>query len=191
MEASSTTVNIEAPTFGQHNHGRNAGKFVEGCARCMELNPVRAIGNIEETPVEDGPIGVPVISDEDRPLTRTEVMEMLRQVAPQQGTSANLDQLVQLMLSDKAQKIAEETLTADRKERNKADMRRAVAEQMAIIKARQDACEVTGHSKENGRSAIVGQIHNDGFYHPLCQHCQKEFPKRRPQREEIITAVEN
>lgn len=44
-------------------------------------------------------------------------------------------------------------------------------------KRREDNCP---HTKENGRTAWVGQVHSDGLYHPICLHCQKAATPFRP-----------
>lgn len=74
---------------------------------------------------------------------------------------------------------------------------RARAERIADIEAEaagkaagQAACESNGHKKENGRSAIGGQIHNDGLFHPFCIRCFKEFTPTKPHSDMISGGVQ-
>lgn len=64
---------------------------------------------------------------------------------------------------------------------------RARAERIAMIEAEaegirlhQQNCGARNHTKDNGRTAIGGQIHNDGLYHPFCQRCNLWFTPVKP-----------
>ena len=117
-------------------------------------------------------------------------MAMLQEHAPQvaaaSGDNGQLAQLVQLMLQKEAKTLNKESAEAVLREQARQDMLRITMEHVALVKRNQAAC---GHVKDNGRSTIGGQVHNDGMYHPLCLRCFKAFPPRRPQHEEIDTAV--
>lgn len=180
MQASATTETINGPSIptepANHNHKPNFGRYVAGCPRCQEIHP-------------NGP--PPKKSrakkSEATGMTKDEMIAFLREQAPQVAANTPLEQLVQLMLNKEAKVIQKENEEAKRKEAARQDMIRMTAEQEAVRIAAQNAC---GHVKENGRTAIVGQVHNDGLYHPFCQRCMKTFPPRRPNQEQLSRAVQ-
>lgn len=183
MEASSTTLNISTPEPAkiEHNHKKNFGRYVAGCPKCMEKYP-------------DGPPQKKAKAEPAPTITKEQILAILREeagatAAPVVQGDAELKQLVQLMLNKEAKTLQKEEADAARKAAAREDMIRVVTETEAQKKAIQDACERNNHSKENGRSAISGQVHNDGKFHPLCQRCMKEFPPRSPQREELHPVV--
>ena len=77
-------------------------------------------------------------------------------------------------------KPTEEELEKKAKEAEDRERRRLAAVQMAETsekskKAIQAACGANGHRKENGTSAVSGQVHGDGMIHPVCLKCAMEF----------------
>lgn len=169
MEASATTQNINAPTVTvtnatdakpKHNHKPNFGRYVAECAACVARYP-------------DGP---PKKSKKDKTA------------APPAAPSGDaLSQLVQLMLAKEAKTIQKEQDDDARREEARQDMLRIAKEQEAQKLARQANCR---HVKENGRSAINGQVHNDGLYHPICHHCFKEFTPVPPTGEKLQRGIQ-
>lgn len=191
MEASSTTVNISAPETptaepAKHNHTANFGRYVKDCPKCMVQYP-----NGPE-PRQKKAKAAKVASE--APLTREQIMAMLRESAPTVGSTATpaangdtLAQLVQLMLAKEGKTLRKEEEDMARLEAGKQDMIRIVMESEALKLANQAAC---GHVKDNGRTAINGQVHNDGKFHPFCQRCFKEFPAYTPSGEQISNGVQ-
>lgn len=49
--------------------------------------------------------------------------------------------------------------------------------------------ETCRHRKERGESAVMGQIHSDGLYHPLCLRCGKMFDPIAPPREFLAQGI--
>lgn len=193
MEASSTTVNITgtAPiqvtaTQGaaleiKHTHGPNFGRYVADCPKCHELHP--------DGPPKRSKKLKPSLAEENAAL-KAQLAEL---VAAKVGiTSGNAtDQLVQLMLADQAEKLREKEAEKTRKAMAREADLKAAQQLVAQKSAVQANCELTGHKKENGRSAIFqSQVHNDGMVHPFCSRCFKTFPARRPTQEQMSTSVE-
>lgn len=193
MDASSTTLNIAGPQVespkAEHSHKPNFGRYVADCPACIAKHP-------------DGPPQKPAKAkkSESTGLTREEVIALLKENAPvatDAATAGNhLEALVQLLLTKEGKIARKEQDEEIRRQRAREDMITATKEQEALIKARQDMCgaeygQPGRHIKENGRSAINGQVHNDGFYHPICFRCFKAFPKVRPGHEQLSTAVQN
>mgnify|MGYP001574483719 CR=1 FL=1 len=82
-----------------------------------------------------------------------------------------------------AKKAAEKAHAAE----SRRQMVQMAKDYEAQIAQRQMDCR---HVKENGRSAVVGQVHSDGLVHPLCQRCQKAFTPRKPTHEEMPTGLQ-
>lgn len=195
MEASSTTLNIASPAIPttetaapiaapimKHSHGPNFGRFVEDCPKCLEK---KERGGFPKKPHTAKPTGLS--KDEAIALMK----EMLSANAPQMaaavasGDPAQMAMLVELMLKREAKTLKTEDETAKRREQLKADYLQSAREQMVVKQARESNCEARGHKKENGSSAISGQIHNDGLFHPLCLRCFKELKPYRPSVEQM------
>lgn len=201
MEASATTLNItngpntsagtstesatgttahDLATPAVHNHKPNFGRYVAGCPRCIELHPDGPPAKKPKAAKSTAPI-----------LTRDDVIALLRENAPTATQSAantdTLAQLVQLMLTKEGKQLRKEEEEAVRREAARQDMIRITREHEEMVARNQANC---GHVKENGRSAINGQIHNDGLKHLFCQRCFKMFPPTRPNQEEMSNGLQ-
>lgn len=160
-----------------HNHGPvKTGKPVDGCDACAELK--------------------------SQEISKAELSDMLRNVADDPappkpvGTdqSSELQELIRLMASRERRAMQKEEDDIRRKDQAREDMRVAAQEQERMTALRQQYCGYEhgapgSHTKENGRSAINGQIHNDGMFHPICFRCFKRFPPRRPTADQMPTGV--
>lgn len=215
MEASTTTVNIvaEAPKAEEptrfsndrviHNHKPNFGRYIAGCRKCQENHP-------------DGPPPRPLRSAKAPAapaqiggLTREDVIALLREPAP--ATTAapvaesaigatsdpradTLERLVELMLAREKKTLEKDASDEARKTAAREDMVRVAQEQEALTANMQANCgweygRPGSHTKENGKTAINGQVHNDGLYHPICFRCFKAFPPIPPRGEQVSRAV--
>lgn len=81
-----------------------------------------------------------------------------------------------------AREPSEEEKAKQKKEKELQDRRRKEAiilakEEEEAVRKRQANCS---HLKESGKTAVMGQVHSDGLYHPLCIKCQKEFTPVEP-----------
>jgi hypothetical protein len=205
MDAGVTTLNIQAPTaeaptkFANdripHNHKPNFGRYVTGCLACQAKHPD---GPPKRAPKAKAP-AVPT-------LTREDVIALLREHAPQAVQAAEsapaeqttepgtLEKLVQLMLNRESRTLQKEDADEKRKLQAREDMVKVAKEQEAMTKNIQDNCgweygRPGSHTKENGRTAVNGQIHNDGLYHPICFHCFKAWPPVKPSSEQLRSGV--
>ncbi len=105
--------------------------------------------------------------------------------------AVQMAELIQLLLRKEVAGLHKEEETAAKILQAREDMRRVESEKIAIEKQRQDDCErYTGHKKENGRSAISGQQHNDGLIHPFCQRCFKQMTPYAPGKEQISNGLQ-
>ncbi len=105
------------------------------------------------------------------------------QSTPTGALTTTYEQLQELLMT-----AAREFKKPSAEEQAKLDKEKARREQAALescIMAEEaekqkqaviSACAAGGHKKENGRSAIQGQIHSDGKFHGICFHCQWEAP---------------
>lgn len=105
---------------------------------------------------------------------------------PTGGVNLSFEQMQELMATmaktivAEMKKPTEEELEKKAKEAEDKERRRLAAVQMAETsekskKAIQAACGANGHKKENGTSAVSGQVHGDGMVHPVCLKCAMEF----------------
>ncbi len=203
-------VQVQAPTkFANthipHNHKPNFGRYVNGCHACMAKWP-------DGPPVRTRrpPVPVPAAAPAEPGLTREDVIALLREHAPQvvQAVEAaeavpmaektaeqnTLEKLVQLMLNREAKALVKDEADEARKLQGRKDMVRMAQEQEAMKSNIQSNCgweygRPGSHTKENGRSAINGQIHNDGLYHPICFRCFKAFPPEKPNAQQVRSGV--
>ncbi len=218
MEAGVTTLNIQAQpepapaqvqaptkfanTHIPHNHKPNFGRYVNGCHACMAKWP-------DGPPVRTRRPQAQVAPPVDPGLTREDVIALLREHAPQVVQAAEaapaaektaeqntLERLVQLMLARESKMLIKDEADEARKLQSRKDMVKMAQEQIAMKKNIQDNCgweygRPGSHTKENGRSAINGQIHNDGKYHPICMRCFKEFTPETPNAQQMRSGVTN
>lgn len=143
----------------KHNHGKNFGRFVQDCPRCLELHP-------------DGPPQKVAKAKES-----SETNELLKLLIRREEAA--------LARQDEEQRKREDD--AARKEAAKAQLRADIERDAHNKLAAQMACAhqmPNGHSARTD-----GQIHNDGMFHPFCQICQYHWPPRAPYREEQQTVV--
>lgn len=203
MEASTTTLNISAPAAAPveaapapvtnftnerviHNHKNIFGRYVAGCRKCEELHP-------------EGPPARKPKKEASTGLTREEVIALLREHAPAavaagEAQAGTLETLVQLMMARESKTMVKDAEDEARRLKSREDMVRVAREQEALKLNMQTNCgweygRPGSHTKENGNSAINGQVHNDGLYHPICFRCFKAFPPRRPTGEMMSRGV--
>lgn len=208
MEASATTVNIQSQGFaevpkpqkrhGAHSHGPNFGKYVEGCSECIRKCP--------DGPPANGYIGkakrirhsTADVAQQAKQALQQEANQLVERLNAERARADELasqikksedpmSKLVELMLSREAKTIQKEMDVEARAKAAREDMLRITREALAQKTAHQNACS---HTKENGRSAVNGQVHNDGLYHPLCLRCMKEFPPQAVGKEAISNGVQ-
>ena len=215
--ASSAPEPEQAPksTASRHNHGPNFGRYVTGCEGCIAKYPLgppprgavksakaaaagreatkkyEAVASSANAAVDgllneierlkqklaqaqNFPLTVP--SDIQLPKSRTEEDPMA--------------ELVGIMLRKEAAQARKEQTQEERNATSREQMLAIEMQAIAMKEANQAACEKTGHVKENGRTAINGQIHNDGYYHPFCIRCFKTFKKVLPRGEFIQNSVQ-
>jgi hypothetical protein len=80
-------------------------------------------------------------------------------------------------------KLVEEKLRRERRTQQAISIAKAEEEQRTRA---QMACQ---HRKENGKSAVGGQLHSDGLIHPLCLRCLAEFKPIKPSPEMLTGGV--
>ena len=69
------------------------------------------------------------------------------------------------------------------RQRKLENQRRSIADARAqeeAANARQSMCSHMKPHPYVGRTRIVAPLHSDGFHHPLCLNCNKQFGKFRP-----------
>ena len=201
MEASATTVNIatEIPkievkladsTPARHSHGPNFGRYVPDCPGCMVKYP-------EGPPVRINKQRSPVVVAEEK-ARESKKLELLNeqlksQLAislkpePAKPQDEQMAELLKLMLGKESRGLAKEQADEARKQVSREQMLAIEMEAVRQVQARQAAC---GHVKENGRSAIGGQVHNDRLFHPVCFRCFKEFTPYQPSGENIQNGMQ-
>ena len=78
--------------------------------------------------------------------------------------------------------------------KEEADTKRRMEEMLIVAKAEEESKRLQwancNHKKEDGRPSIGGQIHSDGLVHPLCLHCQFEFPPYKPTQEMLAQGIQ-
>lgn len=108
---------------------------------------------------------------EGQTMTYAQVQELL---------AAQADSFKEVMRELKAPDPEVAAEKAAERARKDAARQRRVAEIKAEEEGRAALQAMCGHKKENGHSAINGQIHSDGLYHPICIHCFKAFEPIKP-----------
>ena len=167
---------------------------MEASSKTSNINP-EAVREAAKTAGPSTPVVVGPLPD-----LRSEILRILSEQMPQQiqmtapPSSDTLEQLVRLMLAKQEKDVRKENDDDRRRAIAREDMLKVAKEQEQIIAIRQAQCGAEygrpgSHTKENGRSAINGQVHNDGLYHPVCFRCFKEFTPQRPGHEQISTSV--
>ncbi len=116
-------------------------------------------------------------------------IEELKNIKQVTGGGMTYEQMVYLLQEMK--KPDEETqkkIDAEkaRRAREQKDMIELALFEEARQKERWANCS---HKKENGRSAFGGQMHSDGFYHPICMHCGYAAPPLKPTTEMMSMGV--
>ena len=188
-------------THGRHTHGANFGRYVEGCPPCAKLfpegpngprlNPIRKRDRAKFSTKQLSPEQMARLREQLREDVRRELAAESKLAADNapppapdvpQGTFLTSEQLAEAMrvLGTELRRPDPEVEAAKaaekiRKERARQDEIKVIMEQKALREAEQSACN---HKQPNGQSRVRGQIHNDGFYHPLCTWCMKEFTPR-------------
>ena len=202
MDASSTTVNISSepqaadPGFlPGHTHKANFGRYVDGCPRCAELHPE---GSPSRTPVPTVSAADATLAIENERLRKELTAALLAGVPkteppsqlPASSSNPEMEALIQLMLRKETRGLEKEEEDRARMLANREQNLNIERSRIELQRQREEACERTGHVKENGRTAVNGQVHNDGMYHPVCFHCFKEFPPVRPGHDQIETGIQ-
>jgi hypothetical protein len=85
--------------------------------------------------------------------------------------------------AETAEKLAQEKRRREQNRQNAIEVALLEVEQK---KRREAHCD---HKKENGKPAWVGQVHSDGLFHPICQHCQKAATPYKPTPEMMAMGV--
>ena len=157
MEASATTVNIEGPNI-----------LAEALASVEPEEPA---------PAETVTVPLKMLADMQAQI------EELRGLKTVTQSGISLDQL--MFLIQELKKPDEETQRklADEKARREQERKNMIELAMLEEQKRLEREANCNHKKDNGRTAVVGQVHSDGFYHGICQHCQKAFTPTRPTTE--------
>ncbi len=191
MEASSTTLNIspsttEPETPKKHSHGANFGRYVEGCQMCAYNYPE---GKDGPRRMDNRTAKRKAKREAEAPtgLTQEQVLAMIAQVVSRQPTPVIVEstpQVAPVMTMEQVLAMIRELKAPDPEEaEKKADQKKREAEarkqmlEVAQVEEQQKALRESNcdHKKQNGRTAIFGQAHSDGMYHPVCLHCFKEF----------------
>lgn len=167
-----------------HNHKPNFGRYVADCPKCVEKYP-------DGPPKRERKAKSPKAISE---YTREQLLEALQlhsdnPDAKQAPITLSKDDLIEALRTlgqelrkgtpeEEAKRIDE----AKRLREAQLQMAQTLVEQAELIKANQDNCR---HTMPRGENAVFGQVHGDGMFHPLCVVCMKEFPPRKPSREQI------
>ena len=213
MEASSTTLNISGPVvepveakpavalLNGHNHKANFGRYVADCEGCQlkypdgppaaraHVNQRRAPNVLAQEKSDEVEELKRKLAKAGADLARAQAAPIVVQ-APASSGDPQLEALVKLMLGKEQRGLQKEADDLVRREESRQQMLTVERERIRQKEAREMACEANGHRKENGRTAINGQVHNDGLYHPICFHCFKTFPPVRPNQEAIQNGVQ-
>ena len=89
-------------------------------------------------------------------------------------TMEQIQQIVTMLKAPSPQEAAKQKEEEERQQRNRESMLELGRAEIAAKEKRERDCS---HKKERGEWAIGGQEHTDGFIHPICMRCGKEFPK--------------
>lgn len=169
----------------QHSHAKNYGRIVVGCPRCMEIVVERGSAttsntavSVETVEVSDASVapGVFVMPPTSATVTAAPIVP---QVVPPPPAPSGVMTMEQVMLMIQALREPDDETKRKRQEERLLQARReAEALQLAKDEMEQKAFRHshcgTGHgphTKDNGRSAIQGQIHSDGMFHGICVRC--------------------
>lgn len=112
------------------------------------------------------------------------------QVAPVlNGAGITLEQLA--FFAEQLKKPDAETAERLAKEKQRREAARKATVEVAMLEVEQKVRRETNcdHKKENGKPAWVGQVHSDGLFHPICQHCQKAATPYKPTPEMLSMGV--
>lgn len=197
-----------------HSHGPNFGRFVADCPGCLKKYPngppargtvkrAKAIARLEgeRATAKVEKVATAANAAVDGLLAKITLLEKKLAAAEQRPINIPADiqlpkmrneedpmaELVGIMLRKEAAQARKEQTQEERNATSREQMLAIEMQAVAMRKANQDACL---HQKENGRTAINGQIHNDGLYHPFCQRCFKTFTPVVPRGENIQNAVQ-
>lgn len=124
----------------------------------------------------------------DIKLTPMELQEMLREMLRenQGGTLEALKAFAQELkkpTEEEARKLAQEREIRERRARESVELAKVELESK---RQRQLSCR---HRKEDGTHTVRGQIHGDGYVHPICIRCFTEFKPFRPAAEMLTGGV--
>jgi len=126
----------------------------------------------------------PLPSKTEIPVTKTEPSVSM--------TPSQLKEMLIAFAHELRKPTAEQEAEAAKK---KDDLERAKQQKIELVRLdaqakidRENRCDIGmgPHRKQNGETTIFqGQIFSDGYYHPMCIRCQKQFPKVKayPERE--------
>lgn len=207
-------VTISGNGAVMHSHGANFGRYVKDCPACIKRWPdgppvrgatVKRAKNLPKLEKERIAKSVETVATQANAAVDgllSEIEQLKRKLAaaqnkpfdipadtqwPERRTEENpMAELVAIQLRREAREAAKEQAKFDRDAKNREDNLAMEQMKIAQIQATQAACS---HTKENGRTAINGQVHNDGLYHPFCQRCFKTFTPVLPRGENIQNAV--
>jgi hypothetical protein len=107
-------------------------------------------------------------------LTWEQVQELLEKQATQ--NRENMLEMVKELRKPDPEEQAKREQERENRIRSAREQAQMAAEEEAQRKATQAACS---HTKENGRSCIMGQVHSDGCYHGICFRCGYAAPPQK------------
>lgn len=97
-------------------------------------------------------------------------------------TVAQFKEIIQELRKPSAEDQEEIDKNKLMKERAAKQRVEVARQEMAAKAEREQRCN---HKKEKGESAVFGQKHSDGFVHPICVRCQKQFDPYKPRAEDF------
>jgi hypothetical protein len=119
---------------------------------------------------------IPETSKTEAPVTKNEPSVSM--------TPTQMKEMMVAFATELRRPTEEQQAELDKK---KADLERAKRDKIELVKLdaamkidRENRCDIGmgPHRKQNGETTVFrGQIFSDGYYHPMCIRCQKQFPK--------------
>ena len=187
----------DAPLILKHTH--RFGHYVAGCEACVVKFPdgppaerLRAKpGHKYEPKTAENADVVSMPAKIPQAITGDQLMEAIKVLmsGQDQTRKEELIAFAQELKKPDADELAKKAAEKARWAENRVQMVAMIQQAEALKLARQAQCGSYGHKKENGRTAISGQVHNDGLFHALCQRCNKEFDPVRPDSDHMPSGV--